>query len=133
LLVTLAALCPASTCWCPLAASASSQADDRHSRSDARVHTHAHARVHIHTRTLTHTHTHTITRLTHAPTGTSSLSNDVLVAPVIPGEKKRTEELRTKLEATREKKKIEEKLRSIKTLGEADEEDDSAASWVRKR
>ena len=95
--------------------------------------THTHAYIHTHAHSHSHTHTHTITRLTHAPTGTSSLSNDVLVAPVIPGEKKRTEELRTKLEATREKKKIEEKLRSIKTLGEADEEDDSAASWVRKR
>jgi hypothetical protein len=52
---------------------------------------------------------------------------------VLLGERKRTEELRRKLEDKRERRKIEKKLTQVATLGEADEEDDSAGSWVKKR
>jgi len=48
-------------------------------------------------------------------------------------EKKRTEELRRKLEEKREKRKIDQKLSQVKTLAQtATEEDDDAANWVEK-
>lgn len=48
-------------------------------------------------------------------------------------EKKATEELRRKLDERREKRKIEQRLATVRGLGEADsDEDDVAASWVEK-
>ena len=40
--------------------------------------------------------------------------------------------MREKIAAQREKRRIKEKLRQVKTLGESDEDEDSAASWVNK-
>eukprot|EP00035_Acanthoeca_spectabilis_P018345 m.387605 g.387605 ORF g.387605 m.387605 type:complete len:711 (+) comp16751_c1_seq24:6253-8385(+) len=67
-----------------------------------------------------------------AAPGTSSLANDVLIEPVLPGEKRKLEELRRKLEDKRERRKIEKKLKEVKSLGEVDDEDDSAAAWAKK-
>lgn len=67
-----------------------------------------------------------------AAPGTSSLANDVLIEPVLPGEKRKQEELRRKLEDKRERRKIEKKLKEVKSLGEVDDEDDSAAAWAKK-
>ena len=48
-------------------------------------------------------------------------------------EKKKTEELRRKLDEKREKRKIDQKLAQVKTIAQtADEEDDDAANWVEK-
>eukprot|EP00043_Microstomoeca_roanoka_P029721 m.22889 g.22889 ORF g.22889 m.22889 type:complete len:683 (+) comp9392_c0_seq1:49-2097(+) len=69
---------------------------------------------------------------TAAP-GKSSLENDVLLAPVVPGEKDRENEMRDKLSIRKEKREIETKLKQVKTLGEAsDDEEDSAAAWVKR-
>ena len=48
-------------------------------------------------------------------------------------EKKKTEDIRQKLEERKEKRKIDKRLASFKTLAEtATEEDDDAANWVEK-
>jgi len=48
-------------------------------------------------------------------------------------DKKKTEEIRQRLEERKEKRKIEQRLATIKTLAEtATEEDDDAANWVEK-
>ncbi|EGD75246.1 squamous-cell carcinoma T-cell-recognized antigen [Salpingoeca rosetta] len=67
-----------------------------------------------------------------AKPGQSSMETDVLLAPVVPGEKQREAELRDKLKERKEKRSVEAKLRSVKTLGEADDDDDSAAAWVKR-
>lgn len=46
--------------------------------------------------------------------------------------KLQVEKLREKIAAQREKHRIKEKLRKVKTLAESDGEDDSAANWVNK-
>lgn len=46
-------------------------------------------------------------------------------------EKKATEELRRKLDERREKRQIEQKLSKVRTLGDADDDDD-AVNWVEK-
>uniref|UniRef100_A0A915I290 U4/U6.U5 tri-snRNP-associated protein 1 n=1 Tax=Romanomermis culicivorax TaxID=13658 RepID=A0A915I290_ROMCU len=49
------------------------------------------------------------------------------------GDAKKEEKLREKLEALKEKRKVQEKLSSVKTLSTLDDNDDgSAASWVNK-
>nr|XP_042895222.1 U4/U6.U5 tri-snRNP-associated protein 1 isoform X2 [Parasteatoda tepidariorum] len=47
-------------------------------------------------------------------------------------EKKKSEALREKLKVTKEKRKIESKLRNTKGIADTDSEDESAASWVIK-
>eukprot|EP00039_Didymoeca_costata_P030936 m.32263 g.32263 ORF g.32263 m.32263 type:complete len:695 (+) comp8393_c0_seq1:149-2233(+) len=68
-----------------------------------------------------------------AAPGKSTIDNDILLAPVVPGEKKRTEELKDKLSITKEKKSLEAKLANVVPIAaQATEEDDSAAAWVKK-
>eukprot|EP00040_Diaphanoeca_grandis_P036631 m.234294 g.234294 ORF g.234294 m.234294 type:complete len:753 (+) comp33654_c1_seq2:188-2446(+) len=64
--------------------------------------------------------------------GTAKMDNDVLVAPVLPGEARRSEELRTKLSTTKEKRKLQKKLQKVKLLSDAGDEDESASSWIKK-
>eukprot|EP00041_Stephanoeca_diplocostata_P019320 m.414577 g.414577 ORF g.414577 m.414577 type:complete len:707 (+) comp21272_c0_seq1:256-2376(+) len=70
--------------------------------------------------------------ITSSVPGQSKMDNDVLVAPVVPGDKKQTAELREKLEAKRQKRQIEKKLKEVKTLAEDADDDDSAAAWIKK-
>lgn len=51
--------------------------------------------------------------ITSSVPGQSKMENDVLVAPVVPGDKKQTAELREKLEAKRQKRQIEKKLKEV--------------------
>ncbi|KAK8739182.1 hypothetical protein OTU49_003516 [Cherax quadricarinatus] len=47
-------------------------------------------------------------------------------------QKLQVEKLREKIAAQREKRRIKEKLRKVKTLGESDSDDESALAWVKK-
>ena len=49
------------------------------------------------------------------------------------GQKKRTDELKRKLDERKEKRKIEQRLAHVRTIAElATEEDDDVSSWVEK-
>ncbi|GAV09409.1 hypothetical protein RvY_18956 [Ramazzottius varieornatus] len=61
----------------------------------------------------------------------SSKKEDVHAPAVNLAEVKRTTTTREKLETLKEKKKLERKLRSVKKLGDGDEEE-SAAAWIEK-
>ncbi|XP_025105199.1 LOW QUALITY PROTEIN: U4/U6.U5 tri-snRNP-associated protein 1-like [Pomacea canaliculata] len=62
----------------------------------------------------------------------SGENQDVHVPAINIGEKKRTEKLREKMDTTKAKREISNKLRVIKGLGESDSEDESASAWVQK-
>lgn len=62
----------------------------------------------------------------------SGENQDVHVPAINIGEKKRTEKLREKMDTTKAKREISNKLRVIKGLGESDSEDESATAWVQK-
>lgn len=62
----------------------------------------------------------------------SGENQDVHVPAINIGEKKRTEKLREKMDTTKAKRAISNKLRVIKGLGESDSEDESATAWVQK-
>ena len=47
-------------------------------------------------------------------------------------DKKKTEDLKTKLQTRKEKRRIEDGLSKVMTLGASDSEDESAAAWVKK-
>ncbi|KAK7074644.1 U4/U6.U5 tri-snRNP-associated protein 1, partial [Halocaridina rubra] len=47
-------------------------------------------------------------------------------------QKLQVEKLREKIAAQREKRRIKENLRKVKTLGESDSDEDSAATWINK-
>eukprot|EP00056_Hartaetosiga_gracilis_P011895 m.184494 g.184494 ORF g.184494 m.184494 type:complete len:760 (-) comp13597_c2_seq4:751-3030(-) len=66
-----------------------------------------------------------------AAPGTSTMENDVLVAPVVPGQKKSEEEMRERLRIRREKRKNDAKFKAVKTLGQ-EENDGSAVAWIKR-
>ncbi|XP_041353215.1 U4/U6.U5 tri-snRNP-associated protein 1-like [Gigantopelta aegis] len=57
---------------------------------------------------------------------------DVHAPPVNWGEQRKTERMREKLLAQKEKRVITNKLKKVKTLGESDSDDESAVAWVKK-
>ena len=65
--------------------------------------------------------------------GTSTIENDVLVAPIVPSDKKNQEKLREKLATKKEKRKLEKKLKAVKGLADDADDDESAAAWLKKR
>eukprot|EP00730_Choanoeca_flexa_P016160 TRINITY_DN7581_c0_g1_i1.p1 TRINITY_DN7581_c0_g1~~TRINITY_DN7581_c0_g1_i1.p1 ORF type:complete len:654 (+),score=210.68 TRINITY_DN7581_c0_g1_i1:63-1964(+) len=67
-----------------------------------------------------------------AAPGTGSMENDVLLAPVVPGAEEQANDLRGKIATQREKTEIRQKLAKVKTLGEADDDEDDAVAWVKK-
>ncbi|KAL5007937.1 hypothetical protein ScPMuIL_013518 [Solemya velum] len=64
--------------------------------------------------------------------GKPAKQEDVHAPPVNLSEVKKTTALREKMDAKKEKRKYSEKLSKIKTLGESDDEDENAATWVRR-